>query len=291
MAVGLAFLPSSSSAGVITVPGDFPTVQAALNAAVAGEAIEVADGVYFEKIVFPRSGAPGAPITLRAAAGANPILDGTGVAGADMVRIDSKSHLRLIGFEIRNHLGVDDGSGVRIVGAGTDLEISGNVIHEIRGDDAMGITVYGTEPQPISDLVIAGNQIFDCEPARSEALVLNGNVDGFEISGNLVRDVNNIGIDMIGGETPIQPDPSLVARNGVVRGNTVIHANSIYEGGYAGGIYVDGGRDIVIENNSVSFSDLGIEIGAENDGLTTTGIVVRNNVLFSNERAGLVFGG
>ncbi len=291
LGAGLALFAAPGAAAVLTVPGGFPTIQAALDAAVAGDVVEVSSGVYFEKLVFPRSGAPGAPITLKAAAGASPVLDGTGVAGADMVRIDSKSHLRLIGFEIRNHLGVSDGSGVRILGAGTDLEISGNVIHEIRGEDAMGITVYGTEPEPISQLVIAGNQIFDCDPARSEALTLNGNVDGFEITGNLVRDVNNIGIDMIGGETPIQPDPALVARNGLVRGNTVIHANSIYEGGYAGGIYVDGGRDIVIENNSVSYSDLGIEVGAENSGLVATGIVVRNNVLFANERAGLVFGG
>ncbi len=291
LAVGWALLAAPGAAEVLAVPGDYPTIQAALDVAVAGDRVEVSGGVYPEKIVFPRSGAPGQPITLRAAAGESPVLDGIGVAGADMVLIESKSHLRLIGFEIRNHLGVSDGSGVRILGAGTDLEIRDNVIHEIRGDDAMGITVYGTEPQPISGLVIAGNQIFDCDPARSEAMTLNGNVDGFEIASNLVRDVNNIGIDMIGGETDIQPDPALVARNGLVRGNTVIYANSIYEGGYAGGIYVDGGRDIVIENNSVSFSDLGIEIGAENSGLVTTGIVVRNNVLFANERAGLVFGG
>ena len=288
---GLALLAAPAGAGVLTVPGDFPTIQGALDAAVAGDVVEVSGGVYHEKIVFPRSGAPGQPITLRAAAGESPVLDGTGVAGDHMVLIDSQSHLRLSGFEITRNLAVSDGSGVRIRGAGTDLEIRDNVIHEIRGEDAMGITVYGTEPQPIADLVIAGNQIFDCDPARSEALTLNGNVDGFEITGNLVRDVNNIGIDMIGGETDIQPDPMLVARNGLVRANTVIHANSIYEGGYAGGIYVDGGRDITIENNVVALSDLGIEIGAENSGLLTSGVVVRNNVVYLNERAGLVFGG
>ena len=79
-------------------------------------------------------------------------------------------------------------------------------------------------------------------PAPSEALVLNGNVTGFQVTGNVVRDVNNIGIDMIGGETDIQPNPALVARNGIVRRNVVVAANSNYEGGYAAGIYVDGGR-------------------------------------------------
>ncbi len=282
---------STAGADTLTVPGDFATIQAALDAAVAGDVVEVAAGVYFEKVTFPRSGAPGMPIVLRGAPGARPVIDGTGVAGQNMVLMASRSHLRIAGFEIRNNLGVSDGSGVRILGAGTDLDVEDNVIHDIRGNDAMGITVYGTEPAPISALVIEGNEIYDCDPARSEALTLNGNVDGFTILGNLVRDVNNIGIDMIGGETDIQPDPSLVARNGVVRGNTVIRANADYEGGYAGGIYVDGGRDITIEGNTVLESDLGIEIGAENAGLVTEGIVVRNNLLAHNERAGLVFGG
>ena len=62
-------------------------------------------------------------------------------------------------------------------------------------------------------------------------------------------------------------------------------------GGYAGGIYVDGGRDIVIENNIVAECDLGIEIGAENAGTDAFNIIVRNNVLYANEKTCLVFGG
>ena len=45
----------------------------------------------------------------------------------------------------------------------------------------MGITVYATEPTAISDLVIGGNEVYDSEPATSEAIVLNGNVDGFVV--------------------------------------------------------------------------------------------------------------
>ena len=284
----LGFSTSLSSA-VIRVPADQPTVQAGLNAAFAGDTVEVSAGVYSEKVIFPRSGSAGQPIILRAAPGIRPVLDGTGVTGDNMVLIDSRSHVSVIGFELRNNLGVSDGSGVRVLGSGTGIEIRDNMIHEIRGSDAMGITVYGTQPTSISNLVIADNQIFDCDPANSEALTLNGNVDGFQITGNLIRDVNNIGIDMIGGETDIQPDSTLVARNGLVRGNTVIRANS--PSGFAGGIYVDGGRDIVVENNVVTESDLGIEIAAENVGVVARNVVVRNNVLYRNERAGLVFGG
>jgi hypothetical protein len=273
--------------------GDFTEIQAALDVAVAGDTITVREKAqpYFEKIAFPRDGdlVSGA-ITLQASPGERPVLDGTGVLGSNMVLIDSKSYLRLIGFEIRNNTGVNDGSGVRILGSGSGVEIRDNLIHDIRGQHAMGITVYGTEATPISDLVIDGNEIYDCEPFQSEALTLNGNVTDFEVTNNIVRDVNNIGIDFIGGETDIQPDENLVARNGVCRGNQVYRANQ-QGGGYAGGIYVDGARDIVIENNIVAESDLGIEVGAENHGTDAQNIVVRNNLLYSNQRVCIVFGG
>jgi cysteine-rich repeat protein len=289
----VAALAAPARAAVITVPDDVATVQGALNAAMPGDTVRVRQQAtpYVEKITFPRSGdAVLGPIVLTAVPGERPVLDGTGVAGDDLVLIDHRSDVQLIGFELRNNLGVHDGSGVRILGSGARIAIRDNVIHDVRGRDAMGITVYGTEATPISDLLIDGNEIYDCEPYRSEALTLNGNVAGFAVTNNVVRDVNNIGIDFIGGETDIQPDPALVARDGVCRGNVVLRANEP-GGGFAGGIYVDGGRDIVIERNLVAGADLGIEVGAENAGIVTRRITVRDNVLLENVRAGLVFGG
>ena len=283
----------AAPAAVINVPLDFSTVQAALNSAAAGDTVQVCEsgGPYFEKIVFPASGSAGGGfITLEPCIGDKPVLDGTGVSGDNMVLIANRSYVRIRGFEIRNNLGVNDGSGVRVIGAGSHIEILDNEIHEIRGQHAMGITVYGTEPTPISDLVIDGNEIYDCDPFSSEALVLNANVSDFEVTNNTVRDVNNIGIDFIGGEMDINPNASLVARDGVCSGNTVIRANQ-QGGGFAGGIYVDGAKDILIERNIVTESDLGIEIGAENSGTVTTGIIVRDNFVYANEKVGIVFGG
>ncbi|MBM4266959.1 MAG: hypothetical protein FJ144_10145 [Deltaproteobacteria bacterium] len=274
--------------------GDFTSIQAALDVAEAGDTIQVREKStpYFEKVEFQASGnAVDGFLSLEAYPGEQPILDGTGAPGANMVLIEDRSWVRLSGFVIRNNLGVNDGSGVRILGAGSHVEIRDNEIHDIRGRHAMGITVYATKAQPISDLVIDGNHIHDCEPATSEALTLNGNVTDFAVTNNVVEDVNNIAIDFIGGETDIQPDPTKVARNGVCRGNVVRRARSSYGGGFAGGIYVDGGRDIVIENNVVTESDLGIEIGAENAGLVTSGIVVRSNLVYANDKVGIVFGG
>ncbi len=274
--------------------GDFNSIQAALNAAVAGDSVLVKEksGYWQEKIIFPRSGNPQqGPIILSAYPGHQPVLDGTGVSGKNMIAISSKSYLHISGLELQNNLNVNDGSGIRITGSGSHIELVDNVIHDIRGQHAMAITVYGTESTAVSALLIEGNQIYDCEPAQSEALTLNGNVRDFIVRHNTIRDVNNIGIDFIGGETSINPDTTLVAREGICCGNTVLRANSNYGGGYAAGIYVDGGRDIVIENNIVSGCDLGIEIGAENYGSVTRGIIVRSNLVFRNEKCGIIFGG
>ncbi len=274
--------------------GDFASIQAALDAAVAGDTIQVRAKApaWFEKVVFPRSGnATDGFITLEAYPGETPVIDGTGVAGADLVHVEDRSWVRIAGFELRNDLHVNDGSGIRVVGAGDHVEIRGNDIHDVRGANAMGITVFGTAATPISNLVIDGNTVHDCEPAPSEALTLNGNVTDWQVTHNTVRDVYNIGIDAIGGERDLQPDQSLVARNGLIAYNTVTRARSSYGGGFAGGIYVDGGRDIVVEHNVVTESDLGLEVGSENAGVVARNVVVRDNVLHHNDKAGLVFGG
>ncbi len=125
---------------------------------------------------------------------------------------------------------------------------------------------------------------------------MNGNVINFQIMHNVVHDDNNIGIDMIGGESSIfglsNPRPGLpVTRDGVCSHNTVydIHAN--YGGGFAAGIYVDGGQNITLADNVSYHNDLGLEVGAENAGYVASRITVENNLLYLNTQAGLVFGG
>ena len=291
----LAIVTPTWATDLVVAPsgGDYTSIQAALDAAQPGDRVLVEDkpGGWNERLVFPRSGLPAAPIELRAAPGHAPALDGTGVPGLWMITIENRDHLHVRGLEIRNNLGVpNDGSGVRVQGSCAGIELSELVIHDMRGFGAMAITVYGNQAgAPIRDLVIDGCTVYDCEPADSEAITLNGNVTDFAVTNNIVRDVNNIGIDFIGGE--FGSAPVFQARNGVCRGNVVLRANANYGGGYGAGIYVDGGRDLVIEHNYVSGCDLGIEVGAENVGVDATNVLVHSNVIVRNEKVGLVFGG
>ena len=273
-----------------TKDSPWATIQHAIDSIDPGDTVTVLPGIYREKPEFNRSGKKGSPLTLKAAGDVT--INGKRTIGDHLLSIYNQDYIHVIGFELTDNRDVDDGSGIRVEGECAGIEIRDNKVHNVRGQHAMGITVYGTSSaKPITGLVIDGNEIYDCDPAESEALVLNGNIDGFEVTNNVVRDVNNIGIDFIGGEKSICKDTSLVARNGVCRGNRVERARSSYGGGFAAGIYVDGGKDILIEKNVVTQCDMGIEIGAENKHASTTGIVVRDNLIYLNDKAGIVFGG
>jgi hypothetical protein len=199
----------------------------------------------------------------------------------------------------------DDCSGIRVEGAATAVTVSGNSIHEINGPEdlsqvatdtspsGMGITVYGASKTPVSNLTIEQNQVFDCQLGMSEAVTLNGNITGFQVTGNVVHDVSNIGIDCIGGDASIDIGwtGAGISRNGTVSGNTVFNAHSTYGGGFAGGIYVDGGKTIVLTDNVTHDNDIGLEVGAEHHGIVASGITVSDNLIYQNAKAGLAFGG
>lgn len=270
------------------------TIQKAFDSAVPGDTVLVQPGVYREKLTLNVSGDAllGAVRFVADGAVGNVVISGKGVKGANLVHIVDRSFVTIEGFELRDNTSVRDGSGIRVEGDCEGIDLLNNRIRKIRGRNAMGITIYGDDAvNGIRDLTIDGNEVFKCQAAPSEALTLNGNVYDFAVTNNYVHDVNNIGIDFIGGEG-ISPDPATdQVRDGICAGNRVERARSNYGGGYAAGIYVDGGKNIVIERNVVTQSDLGIEVGCENADRTAENITVRNNLLFDNVKAGIGIGG
>jgi hypothetical protein len=86
-----------------------------------------------------------------------------------------------------------------------------------------------------------------------------------------------------------------MARNGVIRQNTVYNItsqnNAAYNGLGADGIYVDGGQSLLIEQNTVHNTDLGIEIASEHSGHTASYCLARNNVVYYSNVAGASVGG
>ncbi len=285
------------------------TIQHAVNTAGPGETVVVRAGEYHEQVTITVSGTPDAPIRLVGQPGERPVIDGRGVTTESgvvgLVTLRDASWVEIGGFEIRNWVSERPGRqpvGILVTGSGDGVGIVNNEVHHIEARnmsgsrDAHGIAVYGdVATEPISQVRIIDNEVHDLVLGSSEAVVVNGNVDGFEIIGNTVRDVDNIGIDIIGYEGTSPDRATDRARNGVVANNRVHHVDTALNDAYghreAAGIYVDGGSDVVIEANTVHDSNMGIEIASEAIGGAASNIVVRHNVLYRNHIAGLAMGG
>ncbi|HEX7620433.1 MAG TPA: right-handed parallel beta-helix repeat-containing protein [Anaerolineales bacterium] len=298
---------SDSNPGSQTAP--WRHIQYAVDTVGPGSTVYVMTGVYNETVTFHKSGsASGGYITLQNYLGNTPVIDGTGIAisgETGLIVIENKAYIKVIGLEVRNLKagGVSAAfpAGIWIRGNGAFLEIRNNVVHDIENScsrcGAHGIAVYGRDPNAsIHDIIIDGNQVYNGKFGWSESMVLNGNVEKFTVSNNIVHDNDNIGIDFIGYEGE-NPNPAVDrARDGSVVGNLVYNINSYGNPAYgnersADGIYVDGGTRIIIERNVIHDTNLGIELASEHAGKDTSYITVRNNFVFNNTQAGIAFGG
>ena len=315
---------SDGSSGTITNP--YATFSKALGQAIPGDTVLVRGGTYRQRVSFPRNGTASAPIVFRAYPGETPVIDLSGAAvpsgngDEPVISVLNRSNIVVQGFTIQYWQTSDPNSlpeGI-LLGARsgnnqcTNVRILGNTIHHIEQNssdtsnsgDAHGIKVAGRSVNPVSGIVIDGNHLYRLRLGSSEALVINGNVTDWRITNNRVHDCNNIGIDMIGYENlanlPVTLDR---ARNGVCAGNVVYNIdarfNPAYNGNFtlgggdpsAGGIYVDGGTNIVIERNLVYACNFGVELASEYGSGFTDSVILRNNVIRHNHQQGLLMGG
>jgi hypothetical protein len=158
-------------------------------------------------------------------------------------------------------------------------------------DSAQPFIAYGrgtTAARAITDLVIDSCEFYNNIPGYSEVLSLDGNINGFAITNNVVHDNINIGI-YVGGNYGECTVPALDhTRNGVIEKNKCY--NNVASYATSGGIYADGAEDVVIQRNISYANGYGIEVGAEEDG-TTKNITVINNLIYNNQESGLAVGG
>ena len=292
-----------SNAGTSAAP--WRTIQHACTKVAAGDTVLVETGVYNELVTIERS------MNLQSAPGAKPIIDGTGLAvpanDAALVLINNVSNVLVQGFEIRNFKTTNSNlvpSGIFIEGTESGVTIRGNLVDHIENDgsnaaniNGFGIAVYGNSAKgAITTLVIDQNTVTATKTGNSETVTINGNVNGFRVTNNLVHDVNNIGIDCIGfeGTSPIKGQDQ--ARNGYVGMNTVYNVTSLTNPAYGGsqsadGIYVDGGTAIVLERNIVHNADLGFEVTSEHGGHVASQCIMRDNLIYACNVTGLSIGG
>lgn len=160
-------------------------------------------------------------------------------------------------------------------------------------ENAHAICFYGEDENASNNIFIVNNKIYNNILGESEAISINGNVTDFYIENNEIYDNDNIGIDIIGYEG-VSINGLDYARNGYIVKNTIYNISTLqnphYKSKSAAGIYVDGGNNVLITQNNISNSDIGIEVSSEHKNKSAENITVRRNTI-SNCSFGISIGG
>jgi Right handed beta helix region len=281
------------------------TIQKAFSSAIPpNSTIFIKGGTYKEELNVNFSGEAMRYVTVRPNSSSDIVIidgDSSGVKKA-LLSIKDRSYVKIIGLQFRNAIG-NGSTGILISGTSRFIEISKNQLYNIHfsldpnetvvaGKDVNPLLVRGDNiSTSIKNIVIDSNIIYNCRTGYSEALTVSGNVDTFEVKRNIVRDITNIGIDIAGHYSACSNctnSSDNQARNGKVFSNTVYRCRS--KVAVSAGIYVDGGRDIVVEKNEVYECGRGFQIGCENTGKSASNIKLRENFAYRNDQAGIGIG-
>ncbi|WP_404456504.1 right-handed parallel beta-helix repeat-containing protein [Oceanobacillus kapialis] len=281
----------------------YRTLNKAASEAKPGAMVYVRGGTYKEKLEVEYSGTKQNPVVFQPYKQEEVVISGKELDNMEgdtaLVSINNQDYITIRGFtleDLTTDLADETVMGILVTGSSSHITLENNHIRQVEthadGGNAHGVAVYGTGP--MTDITVSHNTVEDLQLGASEALVLNGNIDGFNVEGNMVRHNDNIGIDLIGYEG-ISPERDYV-RNGSVK-NNVIHDISSYgnpaygEDYSAGGIYVDGGKNITIEENTIYHSDIGIEVASEHAGKYADQIKILHNTVYDNFYTGISIGG
>jgi hypothetical protein len=294
----------NTNAGTITSP--LLTVQAGINKAFGGDTVFVRAGTYNEKLTWTRSGALNSMITLKKYNNEVVIIDGAGKTALNMLIVDTKSYLEINGIIFQNNYR-QDANGIYVFGGGTAVYIKNCIVRNIgwttnAGADpfaanpdgqAHGILINGRTAAGYTDVKLLNSKIHDIITGNSEAVTFVGNIDGFLVEKDTIYNTKNIALVLAGNYSwAINSGVSASlnqTRNGVVK-QCVVYDNRRFSNLYApAGIYVDGGKNIDIINNTVYKNGNGISIGCENVG-EARNIFISQNISYNNDGHGIVFG-
>ncbi len=302
---------SDSNAGTLAAP--FRTIQHAANTAAAGDTVQVRAGVYNEKITLPASGnATSGYISFMSYPGETGVVDGRGISccgstGQDgLFHLTTNSYIIIRGFEIRNYQSGSKSTpvGIDFEGAGSYVQLLNNHIHNIAATgrscssaNALGVAIYGRQaPASINHFTFSGNEVDHNTTGCSETVTVNGNVQYWVESNNLIHDDNNIGMDFIGFEGTAPNVRYDQARDGWNFGNTIYNISSSNNPVYtsncwcADGFYADGGTRIIVERDLVHDVDIN-EAASEHSGHDSSYVTIRNSVIYNMHAPGISIGG
>jgi len=253
------------SHGVIIVPDDYATIQAAINAANDGDTVYVKAGTYYENLVVNKT------LSLVGEDAANTTIDLGNSSGSALVYIDA-SWVNVTGFTIRN--GANYGFSGICLGNASNCLISGNNITNNDVGICFAPSSYGNS----SSNTIVGNNI-----TNNVDGVMLGNGVGFAENNSVVG--NNITNNSDGVYFWSSSDNIIVGNN--ISANDdgffsyLSYSNSIVENDIT-----NCSQGIDLEYRSFTNSIVANNITANLDGVFVGGYEVHGNVFYHNNFVG-----
>lgn len=217
-----------------------------------------------------------------------------------LFHLGTSNYVIIEGLIFCDNIGTTSAKGIGTGGSGhTNIIIKNNEFTNIRvntgANDRCNASIINFRGnvvgKPHTNILIYGNYIHDVATGWSESITFVGNCENINVIKNTLKDTGNIGIDIAGNWGDIDGSAEDQARKVVVRGNVTSGCNSPYARSY--GLYCDGARDVIFENNISFGSQGGIEVGAENpnDNHPVENIIIRNNLVYNNTEKGIAVGG
>ncbi len=262
--MALGTIPASSNAATIEVPTDYPTIQAAMDAATDGDTVRVLPGTYTENIDFG-----GKAIILESASGPEvTIIDGSG-ADAVVTFDDSETETSVIrGFTIQNGWHVSGGGGIRCVVASPTIE--DNVI--VRNRSRTGGGIYGLVSSPTIRRNVIDSNTADGYNNGGGGIGLTQNSPAL-VEDNVISNNTVTNFYAFGGGLLCKEGSNATARGNTIRGNRVLHDGGAGIGSWNSAVEIVGN---FIHNNSGVGGGGGVSIlGGESS--------VRENIIVRNQ--------
>lgn len=230
------------------------SIQAQIDLCVSGDKVIIHAGNYAQAIsIISKSG-----ITLTSSGDGEVVLAGDG-SSTHTVFVQNCSAINILNLTIKNSRKQAWSTGITIIGSGSGFTIAGNKITDISyvdkswdasdnpgstGVGANGIAIIGDNANtPISSVTVTNNEVSYCITGWSEGISLKGNISGFNIGGNIVHHITNIGIDVLGLATYPNLSTNNQPNNGTVKGNLAYNCICNYTDN--GAIYMDGATNVL----------------------------------------------
>ncbi|MEE9293596.1 MAG: right-handed parallel beta-helix repeat-containing protein [Phycisphaerae bacterium] len=252
----------------------FATIGRAVGALRAGDTIAILPGTYHESLTMEGVGDAQATITIQGQDG-TPVLDGGRTLGIGFSCIQC-TNVIFENLEIRDYIDI----GIMVTLSSNVTVRSLKVHHNgfaARNTDWV-IEGYGIHADDSREVTIENNEVYQNGPnPQLPDKLLGTGIDTFGLIDSVIR--NNNSHDNIGGGILVEDSINILVEGNRITGNDL---DASVEQWWDGGIWVDGGQDVTLRNNTIRDNiGPGIEISDE-DNQQPFGYVLEDNIITGN---------